>query len=165
MLYPKIIVYQNIFLAWDFHFKIYQNLNFLGAKDFCVQTFFVIRILDNNCLDQYFGNWSSSCLKQNILLHCLAQCHEPKSRYWRPNSCCHTRFHLGFSVKLRIWQVSAWKMEPRSGYIFCQEPASQPPTECLRACISVYTGYRMIYHIIFKGFTLKKCMKKIEVQQ
>ena len=26
--------------------------------------------------------------------------------------------HLGFSAKLRIWQVSACKMEPRSGYIF-----------------------------------------------
>ena len=30
--------------------------------------------------------------------------------------------HPGFLVKLRIWQVSAWKMEPQSGYIFCQEP-------------------------------------------
>ena len=25
--------------------------------------------------------------------------------------------HLGFSAKLRIWQVSAYKMEPRSGFI------------------------------------------------
>ena len=32
--------------------------------------------------------------------------------------CCHTRLHLGFSAKLRIWQVPACKMEPRSGIIF-----------------------------------------------
>ena len=33
---------------------------------------------------------------------------------------CHTRFHLGYSAKLRIWQVSACKMEPRSGIIIGQ---------------------------------------------
>ena len=26
--------------------------------------------------------------------------------------CCHTRLHLGFSAKLRIWQGPARKMEP-----------------------------------------------------
>ena len=30
---------------------------------------------------------------------------------------CHTRLHLGFLVKLWIWQVSGCKMEPRSGMI------------------------------------------------
>ena len=35
---------------------------------------------------------------------------------------CHTRLHLGFSAKLRIWQVPACKMEPRSGIIFCKNP-------------------------------------------
>ena len=30
---------------------------------------------------------------------------------------CHTRLHIGFSAKLGIWQVSACKMEPRSGII------------------------------------------------
>ena len=30
---------------------------------------------------------------------------------------CHTRLHLGFSAKLRIWQVPTCKMEPRSGII------------------------------------------------
>ena len=30
---------------------------------------------------------------------------------------CHTRLHLGFSAKLRIWQVSACKMEPQSGFM------------------------------------------------
>ena len=33
---------------------------------------------------------------------------------------CHTRLHLGFSAKLKIWQASACKMEPRSGIIFCK---------------------------------------------
>ena len=41
---------------------------------------------------------------------------------------CHTRLHLGFSAKLRIWQVPASKMEPRSGIIFClNRPAGRPP--------------------------------------
>ena len=41
---------------------------------------------------------------------------------------CHTRLHLGFSAKLGIWQVPTCKMEPRSGYIFCQNrPATRPP--------------------------------------
>ena len=30
---------------------------------------------------------------------------------------CHTRLHLGFSAKLRIWQVPACKMEPQSDII------------------------------------------------
>ena len=32
--------------------------------------------------------------------------------------------HLGFSVWLKIWQVSVYKMEPRSGYIMQPEPSS-----------------------------------------
>ena len=35
---------------------------------------------------------------------------------------CHTRFHLGFSSKLRIWKVSSCKVEPRSGIIFGHNP-------------------------------------------
>ena len=45
--------------------------------------------------------------------------------------------HLGFSAKLRIWQVSACKMEPQSGTIITG-PASQPSTElviCSGACM------------------------------
>ena len=34
--------------------------------------------------------------------------------------------HLGFSVKLRIWQVPACKMEPQSGYIMQLEPTTPP---------------------------------------
>ena len=33
---------------------------------------------------------------------------------------CHTRLHLGYSAKLRIEQVPACKMEPRSGISFGQ---------------------------------------------
>ena len=39
---------------------------------------------------------------------------------------CHTRLHLGFSAKLRIWQVPACKMEPRSGIISWK---NHPPTQ------------------------------------
>ena len=130
------------------------------SKPFLLSEYWTILVWINILETELLHAW-----KQNILLHCLAQCLEPKSRHWRPNSCCHTWFHLGFSVKLRIWQLSACKMEPRSSYIFCQEPVSHPPTKCLRACISVYTGYHMIYHIIFKGFTLKKCMKSAAIGQ
>ena len=35
--------------------------------------------------------------------------------------------HLGFSAKLRIWQVSACKMEPRSGIISWFGPPTHPP--------------------------------------
>ena len=43
----------------------------------------------------------------------------PTRRKYTANSIhyCHTRLHLGFSAKLRIWQISACKMEPRSGII------------------------------------------------
>ena len=40
---------------------------------------------------------------------------------------CHTRLHLGFSANLRIWQVSACKMEPWSGIISCKNPPTHPP--------------------------------------
>ena len=35
---------------------------------------------------------------------------------------CHTRLHLGSSARLKIWQVPACKMEPRSGIISCNNP-------------------------------------------
>ena len=40
------------------------------------------------------------------------------------NGYCHTRLHLGISAKLRIWQVSACKMEPQSVIIIC---LNRPP--------------------------------------
>ena len=39
---------------------------------------------------------------------------------------CHTRLHLGFSAKLRIWQVPACKMEPRSGNISWKNHPPRP---------------------------------------
>ena len=32
---------------------------------------------------------------------------------------------LDFQLMLKIWQVPACKMEPRSGIIFCQKPAGR----------------------------------------
>ena len=37
---------------------------------------------------------------------------------------CHTQLHLGFSANLRIWQVSACKMEPQRSINFIWEPPS-----------------------------------------
>ena len=42
---------------------------------------------------------------------------------------CHTRLHLGFSAKLRIWQVQACKMEPLSSNIFCKKQLVPPSTK------------------------------------
>ena len=42
---------------------------------------------------------------------------------------CHTRLHLGYSARLRIWQVPACKMEPRSGIIFLLK--THPPPQHL----------------------------------
>ena len=39
-------------------------------------------------------------------------------------SYCHTRLHLGFKAKLKIWQASACKMEPQSGIIIVR---NRPP--------------------------------------
>ena len=56
------------------------------------------------------------------------------------------RLHLGFSAKLRIWQISTCKMEPRSGTIITGPPshlATWPPTipavnqTCFLHCCSV----------------------------
>ena len=42
---------------------------------------------------------------------------------------CHTRLHLEFSAKLRIWQVPTCKMEPQSGIIaLINHPPGHPPT-------------------------------------
>ena len=48
---------------------------------------------------------------------------------WAWPCCCHTRLHLGYSAKLRIWQVSACKMEPQSGTIITLELASHPASQ------------------------------------
>ena len=51
--------------------------------------------------------------------------------------CCHTRLHLGFSTKLKIWQVPTCKMDPWSGIILwivthqpttTHSPTHHPPT-------------------------------------
>ena len=52
----------------------------------------------------------------------------------------HTRLHLGFSAKLRIWQVSACKMEPQSGTIITLELASQPTSSVPTLIISMLCG-------------------------
>ena len=41
---------------------------------------------------------------------------------------CHTRLHLRFSTKLKIWQVPACKMEPQSGKIMWRTPPTHPAT-------------------------------------
>ena len=45
-----------------------------------------------------------------------------------PKKCfrIHTRLHLGFSAKLKIWQAPGCKMEPQSGIITCNIPTHPP---------------------------------------
>ena len=40
---------------------------------------------------------------------------------------CRTRLHLGYSAKLKIWQVPVCKMEPRSAYKMHLGPPTHPP--------------------------------------
>ena len=50
-------------------------------------------------------------------------------------SYCHTLLHLGFSDKLRVWQVPACKMGPRSGMFFAPyaiSPCSTRPDPTTR---------------------------------
>ena len=47
------------------------------------------------------------------------------------HSYCHTRLHLGFSAKLKIWQVPSCKMEPRST---SGHPPSKPYGYCTMFC-------------------------------
>ena len=53
-------------------------------------------------------------LKELTFCICLIS-QEPRNRHLK--RFCHTQLHLGFSAKLRIWQVPTCKMEPRSGII------------------------------------------------
>ena len=79
--------------------------------------------------------------KWNYLSHLWPS--DEKTSYTR---CCHTRLHLGFSANLRIWQVSACKMEPQRGIILMKP--TQPPT--LRPYGSSYCHTR--HHL---GFSAK----------
>ena len=56
-----------------------------------------------------------------------------------PSHFCHTRLHLGFSANLRIWQVSACKMEPQRGIIL-MKPPTQPPAAHLFLTDPMTTG-------------------------
>ena len=54
------------------------------------------------------------------------------------------RLYLGFSAKLRIWQVSACKMEPQSGMIFDLGTTHPPPLGqnwiiTLGGCLKTYS--------------------------
>ena len=74
--------------------------------------------------DQMYANCQelSSTIPRMVTGHPPTQGWSPTRRKYTANSInyCHTRLHLGFSAKLRIWQVSACKMEPRSGIIIGQ---------------------------------------------
>ena len=76
-----------------------------------------IELVKLGWLDQVYLIWVNESWLTEILF----------APFYRSN--CHTRLHLGFSAKLRIWQVSACKMEPRSGNIsWKNHPPTHPPT-------------------------------------
>ena len=71
----------------------------------------------------------------------------PTRRKYSTNSInyCHTRLHLGFSAKLRIWQVPTCKMEPRSGIIIAKiQPASQPTIQPASQPSPAYLSFHCI---------------------
>ena len=76
---------------------------------------------------------SHECSYMNVYLHLNAyiivqysyECSHKwssKCSYKFSYECCHTRLHLKFSAKLKIWQVPACKMEPQSGKIMWKTP-------------------------------------------
>ena len=78
------------------------------------------RLEKTKCLSLSIREISQS--SENISIH--------KWNIQKVNNNCHTRLHLGFSAKLRIWQVPTCKKDPRSGIISCNNgPATDPPTQ------------------------------------
>ena len=74
------------------------------------------------------------CLVPNPYI-CLENIHQsvqilektpPTRKATQSKFYCRIRLHLEFSAKLRIWQVPACKMEPRSGNIFCKNRPTRP---------------------------------------
>ena len=59
------------------------------------------------------------------IIHCKGGIHSFVCTILGSGDIATLGLHLGFSAKLRIWQVSACKMEPRSGIISWLGP---PPT-------------------------------------
>ena len=78
-----------------------------------------------------------------IWKHCI--------KCWSPNFC-RTWLHLGISVKLKIWQVLACKMESLSG-IMNHQP-DKPPTHSKDISSSFLNNF-IIYHKIKKYITYK----------
>ena len=64
---------------------------------------------------------------------------------------CHTRLHLGFSAKLRIWQVPACKMEPQHCIIVMKPPthppATHPPTRNLQPIFFKHLGVEGVFGV------------------
>ena len=52
---------------------------------------------------------------------------------------CHTRLHLGFSARLRLWQVPTCKMEPQRGFISWKKHPATHPTVWIFLFILPYT--------------------------
>ena len=53
---------------------------------------------------------------------------------------CHTRLHLGFSAKLRIWQDSACKMEAQCSIFLNQEPPTHQ--SCKKTFFTRYPDFQ-----------------------
>ena len=93
--------YRDIFDQTCFKPKTFGHKNFLEQKHFGSTHSFYSKIL------------GTALLRRGYFRHIF----------------CHTRLHLGFSAKLRIWQVPACKMEPRSGIIFCKNRPDRPTSQ------------------------------------
>ena len=89
-----------------------------------------------NCLQALLKSWSfgecqsaSGMFLNGIWTRCVRFNGFFKSQKRSlPKKCfrIHTRLHLGFSAKLKIWQAPGCKMEPQSGIITCNIPTHPP---------------------------------------
>ena len=89
--------------------------------------------VSGECLE---GFWEISGRVWNVSGGCLPIIFDPKiilnPKFLWPNIFATHGLHLGFSAKLRIWQVPTCKMEPQSGIIALinhppGNPATHPP--------------------------------------
>ena len=84
--------------------------------------------MSGECLE---GFWEISGRVSNVSGGCLPIIFDPKiilnPNFLWPNIFATLGLHLGFSAKLRIWQVPTCKMEPRSGMIIDLLTTHPPP--------------------------------------
>ena len=94
--------------------KLEEKYQTVVSSKLTIVPFSVKQVLDH--LERGEGNSFVTTNNNNAFLE-FGSLNTPWSKDIPCTSIATLELHLGFSAKLRIWQVPACKMEPRSGYI------------------------------------------------